>query len=167
MVLGGGFMLIKTDRFGDLELEKVQIINFPSGLPGFEDLHDFLILDIEETKPIYWLQSVENKYISLPVVNPFEIFGDYSVDINDDDIAELNIDSQMDLQLVHVVVIPVDMTEMTANMVAPIVINSKLGIGKQTIIDSKDLLVRQPIYIDVMKTLIGGKSDAGSIEKER
>jgi flagellar assembly factor FliW len=159
-------MRVETDRFGDFELDEKNKIKFPLGLPGFEELHEFIVLKILETRPIYWLQSIENKYISLPVIIPFEIFEDYCIEVKDEEMEDLHIESQNDILVMNVIVIPENITEMTANMAAPIIINAKLGMGKQILIDSEDFSVRQPVYEDVMKVLSGGEADAGSDEKE-
>ena len=50
-------MLIDTDRFGTFDTKDSKLIEFPLGLPGFEELHYFIILEVGQTKPIYWLQS--------------------------------------------------------------------------------------------------------------
>ncbi len=159
-------MRVETDRFGDFELEEKNKIIFPSGLPGFEDLREFIVLKIMETKPIYWLQSIEDKYISLPVIIPFEIFEDYCIEIDDEEMNDLNIKSQNDILIMNVVVIPEDIKKMTANMAAPIIINAKRGIGKQVLIDARDLSVKQPVFEDIMKVISGGDQDAGSDKKK-
>lgn len=160
-------MIIETERFGDFDLQDSKVIEFTTGLPGFEELHNFIILKILDTKPIYWLQSTENKYVSLPVIIPFEVLDDYCIEIRDKELEELEIESQKDLLILNVVVIPEDMTKMTVNKAAPIIINAKLGRGKQIVIDAKELPVRYPVYEDVMKSLAnGGDTDASAIEKE-
>ncbi len=159
-------MKVETDRFGDFELDEKNKIMFPLGLPGFEELKEFIVLKILETRPIYWLQSIENKYISLPVIIPFEIYGDYSIEVKDEEMDDLSIESENDILVLNVVVIPENITEMTVNMAAPIIINAKRGIGKQVLVDAEDFLVRQPVYEDVMKVLSGGEADAGSDAQE-
>lgn len=160
-------MIIETERFGDFDLQDSKVIEFTTGLPGFEELHSFIILKILDTKPIYWLQSTENKYISLPVIIPFEIFDDYCIEIRDMEMEDLDIESQNDLLILNVVVIPEDMTKMTVNKAAPIIINARLGRGKQIIIDAKELSVRHPVYDEIMKSLKdGGDTDASVVEKE-
>jgi flagellar assembly factor FliW len=160
-------MFIQTERFGDFELKDSKVIDFPLGIPGFEELHKFIILEIGETRPMYWLQSTENKYIALPVIIPFEYVEDYYIEIRDNEMQDLNIESKNDLLIMNVVVIPKDMTKMTVNLAAPIIINAKLGIGKQIIIDAADLPIRYPIYDAIMKSLIGGSQDAGTLKESR
>lgn len=158
-------MYIETARFGNFDLKDSKVISFPDGLPGFEALREFIILEIPETRPLYWLQSTENKFISLPVIIPFELLDDYFLEIRENELKGLQVDNKNDLLVLNVVVIPEDTTKMTANLAAPIVINLKLGIGRQIVIDAADLPIRYPIYAAVMQKLKGGDADAGSIQK--
>ena len=159
-------MLIDTDRFGTFDTKDSKLIEFPQGLPGFEELHYFIILEVGQTKPIYWLQSTENKYIALPVILTFEILEDYYIDIRDNELEELNVETQNDLLVMNVVVVPEQIENMTVNLAAPIVINAVRGIGKQIIVDAKTMPIRKPIYEAIMKKLEkGGQGDAGAVEK--
>lgn len=159
-------MLIDTERFGSFDTKDSKLVNFPQGLPGFEDLHQFIILEVPQTKPIYWLQSTENKYIALPVILSFEIMDDYYIDIRENELEELMVESQNDLLVMNVVVIPEKIEEMTVNLAAPIIINAVRGIGKQIIIDAKTMPIRWPVYEAIMKSLDkGGEQDAGVVEE--
>ena len=156
-------MYVETERFGSFELDDDKIIDFPLGLPGFEELHKFIILEITESKPLYWLQSTENRYIALPTIIPFEFIEDSYIEVRDSELEELHIENQNDLIVLNVVVIPENMKETTANLAAPIIVNVKEGIGKQIIIDTAELPVRYPIYDVIMKSLNGGKENAGAL----
>lgn len=159
-------MLIETDRFGSFDTKDSKLIDFPQGLPGFEELHQFIILEVPQTKPVYWLQSTENKYIALPVILSFEIMDDYYIDIRENELEELQVESQNDLLVMNVVVIPEKIEDMTVNLAAPIIINAVRGVGKQIIIDAKTMPIRWPVYEAIMKSLDkGGEQDAGVVEE--
>ncbi len=160
-------MIIDTDRFGSFDTKDSKLIEFPLGIPGFEELRHFIILEIGQTKPIYWLQSTENKYIALPVILTFEILDDYYIDIRENELEDLFVESQTDLLVMNVVVIPEQAENMTVNLAAPIVINAKRGIGKQIIIDAQTLPIRWPVYEAIMKSLQGGEKDAGTVQEIR
>jgi len=163
-------MILQTLRFGDIEVDQNKKVIFTDGLPGFENLSMFFVLVLEDTSPIYWLQSMEDPAITLPVLNPFEILGDqYALEISDQEVETLRLDDEQDLLVVLVTVIPEDMSKMTANMAAPVLINVKRGIGKQVFIDNRECPVRFPIYVPMMAYLKGqidkqqeGNNDAGS-----
>ncbi|HPY36424.1 MAG: Flagellar assembly factor FliW [Firmicutes bacterium ADurb.Bin356] len=156
-------MLIETARFGDFELNESKLIEFPSGIPGFEELKSFIILEINETKPLYWLQSTQNKHISLPVIIPFELLDDYYIEIRENELEGLHIKDKNDLLILNVVVVPEKLPEMTANLAAPIIVNLKDGLGKQLLIDAAELPIKYPIYDAIRKKLQGGASDVGAI----
>ena len=50
-------MKITTTRFGELEVDKKDIIEFTEGLLGFENLKKFFIVDPGDQTLILWLQS--------------------------------------------------------------------------------------------------------------
>lgn len=160
-------MMIETERFGSFDTNDNKIIEFPWGLPGFEDLRKFIIVEVSETRPIYWLQSAENKYIALPVIVSFEVLSDYNIYIKEHELEGLFVESKNDLLILNVAVIPQNIKDMTLNLAAPIVINVKRGIGKQIIIDAKELPIRFPGYEAVMKSAKGGKADAGALSENR
>jgi len=157
-------MIIET-RFGTSETSENKIIDFPAGLPGFDDLRKFIIVEADNTKPIYWLQSIENKHIALPVIVSFAIINDYNIDIRENELEDLDLESKNDLLILNVVVIPEDVRKMTVNLAAPVVINAKRGIGKQIIIDAAELPLRFPVYEAIRNSLKGGEKDAGSLSE--
>lgn len=161
-------MLIETERFGIFELKDKKTLQFPNGIPGFEELRSFILLEAEENKPLLWLQSIENKHIALPVVIPFELIGDYYVDVRESELSDLNLEAPDDLLILCVVVIPEDVRKMTANLASPIVINAKRGVGKQLVIDAATLPLRFPIYDIIMQKLVGEeKANAGAVTQGR
>ena len=59
------FMQIETTRFGALDIEERKVIQFPDGLPGFEDRRLFTLVphhtaDGGKGSPFVWLQSLED-----------------------------------------------------------------------------------------------------------
>lgn len=162
-------MVIDTGRFGPVEIDENKIVKFQEGLPGFENLRKFAVINMEESRPLYWLQAIDDPLIALPVIDPFLVAEDYCVDINDEEIASLNIMREEDLLLLSVAVIPDEIERMTANLAAPILINIRQGLGKQIVIDSREYPIRYPIFEAVYKLLKGEKEgvvdNAGADQK--
>lgn len=158
-------MYIETERFGNFELADSKVITFPRGIPGFEELRKFIILEIADSRPLLWLQSVENKYIALPMIVAFDFIEDFYIGLRDSELEELDIEDESDLLVTNIVVIPEDIRKMTVNLAAPVVINVKRGIGKQIIIDAEELPTRYPIYEPIMNFLKGGRKDAGTVQE--
>ena len=63
-------MKINTTRFGELEVDKKDIIEFTEGLLGFENLTKFFIVDPGDQTLILWLQSVDDANTAFPIIEP-------------------------------------------------------------------------------------------------
>uniref|UniRef100_A0A831ZZR6 Flagellar assembly factor FliW n=1 Tax=Desulfacinum infernum TaxID=35837 RepID=A0A831ZZR6_9BACT len=66
-------MKIETARFGTLELDESTFIHFPWGIPGFEDLKRYVLLEHRQG-PFKWLQAVDHPDVAF-VVSPPDVFG--------------------------------------------------------------------------------------------
>lgn len=138
-------MKIKTAHFGEVEIDGSKVLFFESGLPGLEKYKRYILLSSEESRPVSWLQSVDEYKISLPVTDPFKICPDYSFDIPQDDINALDIRDVRDVFVLSVLVIPRSASIMTINLTAPIIINVHNNMGCQTILDDRKYRVRVPV----------------------
>lgn len=139
-------MIVETARFGSVEVDEDKVILFEDGLPGFESLTKYIILSPPELNPFHILQSVEDKDIALTIADPFLFKKDYSPLIKETVFDELKIEDNKDAALFTTIVIPEDYMKMTANLMAPILINSDKMLGKQVILDKGDYPVRYPIF---------------------
>lgn len=120
----------------NIECEKT--INFIDGIPGFEEYKKFVIVNnADEKNPFHRLQSVEDEELSFIIINPFIFKHDYEFDLPDWFIKKLEIESEQDLAIYTIVVVPGDITKMTANLLGPIIINTKNMTGKQIVLDDK------------------------------
>lgn len=145
-------MLLNTRRFGEIEISEERIIAFNEGIPGFEHLKRFIVILLDQTKPFYWLQAIDED-ISLPVISPFDVNPEYSPMIDDSVFNELELEREEDILVLNVAVIPDDMTKMTVNLAAPVLINVAKNLGKQIIIEGGEYQMRYNIFEIVMKLL--------------
>ena len=138
-------------KIGELEIEEEKIIKFERGIPGFENLREFVVVEKEESYPIMWLVSLDSPDVAIPVIDPWLVRIDYSVDIDEETIRELEIEGMEDLRILSVLVIPVgNPKEMTINLMAPIIINKRTGKGKQIIMENSGYGIRHRV-IDEME----------------
>lgn len=142
-------MKIKSTRFGVLEIDETKVINFPKGIPGFEQLRSFFILPVEGTEDIHWLHAVEDPAVALLVIDPFKFFQGYSFEIPDSDIEELSLQVPSEALVLAVITVPEDNPGgATANLVAPIVINTRLNRGKQVILTGSPYTTKHRLFPD-------------------
>jgi len=145
-------MIIKTMHFGEIEIDEKTIIVFEEGIPGFDDTKKFVILnDSENDTPFKWLQAVDEVYPALAMISPFEINMDYEIDVDSNTIDLLGIKNTDDVVIYSVVVIPEDVSKMTANLRAPIIINVANNKGCQMIMDNSSYQVKHYILEELVK----------------
>ena len=127
---------ITTTRFGEIEEDESKIVHFAAGLPAFEDEHEFIIIPYDEESPYVFLQSAVTPDLAFLMAIPFIFFPDYEFRLEDDVLESLALERQEDLLLYTLLTIPgKDIREMTANLLAPIVINSRTNEGCQIVLD--------------------------------
>lgn len=146
-------MLIKTRCFGEIDLEEDKILTFDNGILGFEDYKRYTILFNNEdgrTQIISWLQCVDEEMLAIPVINPLLVKEDYNPIIEDElfkSLGDLNDDN---LLVLLTMTIPSDLEKMTANLKAPLIINSDTKKGCQIIVENKDYEIKYKVY-EVLK----------------
>ena len=125
---------LSTNNFGNLSIEKENIITFEQGLLGFEELKQFAIIDVEECLPFEWLVSVEDPIVAFPILNPTLFFSDYKPSLSKDDLVSLNIKKEIDVEIFCIVMLGKKPEDVTLNLKGPILINMKNKMGKQVVL---------------------------------
>ncbi len=62
-------MQVNTTRFGIIEVAEKELIKFPWGVPGFEELKSYVLLEYKNG-PFQWLQSVDEPAVAFVVCSP-------------------------------------------------------------------------------------------------
>jgi flagellar assembly factor FliW len=124
---------LATKAYGLIDVDPRQKITFPRGLFGFESFKDYVLLDAER-QPFYWLQSADVEEMAFILINPFLFRPDYEVNINNEDLADIEIDSPEKALIFSIVTIPSGGEAMTANLQGPLIINRDTRAGKQAIL---------------------------------
>ena len=123
---------IIESRLGKREIRVDKIIRFPRGIIGFEDVHEFILLQIRENAPLLVLQSLEKPTLGLLVADPFVFIPDYTLHVGDAEQKLLQADSADELAVLVTATIPPGKPEETAlNLLGPILINHRAHLGLQ------------------------------------
>lgn len=134
-------MKIDSPSFGSLEVENNKIIEFPLGLPGFEDCKHFTLLE-GNTAPqsVAYLQSVDQPELAFSVTTPDLLGVHYEFDLSDEEIGLLKAERPEDLAVM--VILREDKAErrrandlpFKANLTAPLILNARSRRGLQKVI---------------------------------
>lgn len=154
-------MQIKSKLFGEIEIQDDKIITFEHGIMGFEELKKYaLVFDSDKPTPnkIMWLQSAEISDLAFPVIDPTLIMGEYNPVVEDEWLAPIGgYETEEDLLVLCILTVPSDISKMTANIKAPLIINGITKKGCQIIANNDEYSVRYNVYDILQKK----KEEAG------
>ena len=140
---------VTTSRFGELDIEEHRIVHFRDGIPAFEDEHEFVILPYDEDSPYYFMQSLKTPDLAFLMTVPFLFFPDYTFEIDDATVEELDIKPVDRVAYYSLVTIPnYSIRYMTANLLAPIVLNTANMQAKQLVLDKTDYTTKERLFPD-------------------
>ena len=147
-------MLIKTSRFGNVEVNEEDFLNFAEGLIGFNNLNKFVLLDDPTDEVFAWLQSCDDPDIAFPVLEPELFAQNYKIDLSRHDLNALGLERVDQARCFTIVTIPQDPTQMTANLKAPILINIKERAARQCVLQDSQLAIREPIFSKLQQRVV-------------
>jgi len=129
-------MQVNTSRFGSVEIEQDKLINFPWGIPGFEELKSYILLEYKNG-PFQWLQSVEEPSVAFVVCPPDAIGLEYKVPASKTDVISL--ERKEDLLVLNIVSFNREKGAMRFHVQSPLLFNASTRIGYQWTIDPEEL----------------------------
>jgi flagellar assembly factor FliW len=131
-------------RFGEIEYDPQNVVTFPEGLIGFEDLRQFIVMPNKKEGLLFWIQSVEDPEVALVLTDPTNFFLTYKVVPEEGERAKLDISEEDDsYSLVVVTVSP--QQEVTFNLMAPILFAPKTNRAIQVILEKSGYSTREPL----------------------
>lgn len=147
-------MQIQTTRFGSVSIKAEDVLNFPEGLLGFNELRQFVLLDDPSDEIFAWLQSCEEPNIAFPLLEPELFAPNYVVHLTKHDLEVLSLDSSRGARCFAIITIPQDPTLMTANLKAPVVINVAKRLARQCVLQDNQLAIREPIFARLQQRVV-------------
>jgi flagellar assembly factor FliW len=145
-------MNVNTSRFGNMEVDENSVITMPKGLIGFEDCTKYVLIEHRADTDFRWLQSIDEPGLAVVVVDPSKFYKEYEVEISDADAEKLSLTCEADATVMVIVSICNGGKDITANMAAPVVINSQQLVGAQIILQDSRYPVRHPLVAFVEQT---------------
>ncbi len=138
-------MKVVSRRFGTYEIPEKKIITFPEGILGFEDEKKYVILEDGADSPFKWLHAVDDPDLAFIIIDPRLFYPSYEIVLSKDDGEKLSLQNPEDAAVYVIVVIPEDPAQMTANLQAPLVINSQNRFGRQVVLSDNRYSLKHKI----------------------
>ncbi len=130
-------------RFGTVEIEPEDVIEFPFGLIGLGGLR-YALLDRNPGTGFLWLHAVDDPALALPVVDPHQFFSTFALEIAPEDRERTGLEDVTGAQLYVTVRATPNPLDITANLRAPLVILE--GRGYQVLNNNDDAALQAPLF---------------------
>lgn len=141
-------MIIESTRLGKLETEPAEFVAFPNGLPGFKDEQKFVFLPCSPDSPFFFMQSVTDPDLTFLLVEPFAMFSDYEFSLDKSVMADLALSDEQPPQIFNIVTATERPEEMTANLLAPVIVNPIRRIAQQIVLEKVPYTTRHRLFPD-------------------
>ncbi len=132
-------MKITSSRFGDFEVPDERAIQIVDGLLGIPDSTRYVVVEIDDDSPYFWVQSADQSELAFLATTPWLFYPDYEFELDDAVQAELGVETVEDVEVVVLLTVHRDgddVTALTANLLGPVVVNTETRRGKQLVLDS-------------------------------
>jgi flagellar assembly factor FliW len=139
-------ILIQSDQFGEFEVTPDLIYSFPKGIPGIPEFVEAVLVSatgtaefegLEVADSFWWLQDTKDPTVAFLCVDPWLVAAEYEVDF---DAEALGVEAPEDVMVLAIVTSHDD--GMTANLRAPLILNSKNRVAAQVVLDDPQWPIR-------------------------
>lgn len=121
-------------------------IAFLEGIPGFPTITRYSLIAYEKSPSFFRLQAADEPDLGFVVIDPLSFLPDYQPEFSRADLQSLEITDPESMVILSIVSVPQDNPQkMTANLMAPLLINSGLRRGKQIVLSNSAYAIREPI----------------------
>ncbi len=140
---------IQSVHLGELTVGEEDLIKFPKGIPGFEEVTEYVLCDVDETYS--YLQAVSAGEVAFIVTDPFLHFTDYEFQLSEELIEELQLSEEKGIAVRCIVTWNSDPSRITANLLAPLIFNISDRIGKQIVLQNTSYQTKQMLNSSTFK----------------
>ena len=146
-------------KFGEVTVEATSILTFPEGVPGFERLKRYGLVQVDEEAPFLRLLSLDEPAVAFVILNPTSIWPDYKPQLGKEELQGLELANDEDLELYCIVTLSSDPQHVTANLKGPIAINTVSMTARQIILVD-DTYTTKHSLLDVTKQKEGAQAES-------
>ncbi len=133
-------MKFETARFGLIEYDEEDILQFPEGLYGFEGENQFVLIPFDPNIdcPLQWMQSLTTPGLAFVVTDPHLYKPDYRWVMTPEEEKQIECSESDELKVLVIVTLPEIFTNMTGNFVAPLMINPRTQKARQVVLTTQE-----------------------------
>lgn len=145
-------MQIKTADFGEITVDEESIIHFPEGIPAFEEIHDYVLINVVEEIPyLYYMQGIGDDAPCFAVIDPYYFVASYVPHISPAEVKNLQCKGTEELRYLAIAIIEPEMEKSVMNLKSPLVICPETRKAKQIVLENDDYPLRYPLFVPTGK----------------
>lgn len=144
-----GPVLVTSTRFGRFEVDDERVLHVPGGLLGLPSSTGYVLVETgDDDSPYFWLQSVDESEVAFLATTPWSFFPDYELIIDDDELEALALRQPEDAEVFLLLTVHRDgeqVSDITANLLGPVVVNTATRRARQLVLDRSDYTTRMSL----------------------
>lgn len=137
-------VVVDSLLLGPLEIRMDTVLTFPAGVPGFELLQRYALVETQRDE-LVWLQSVDEPSLTFLLSDPFALVPGFEVDVPHADLVALGAGASQGSLLVLAVTQLHGGVPVSANLQSPIVIDRERRTGRQVVLPDSRYGMQHPI----------------------
>ena len=139
-------LIVETSRFGAVEVRSEAVITMAGPILGFPAARHFFLKCHSDNSPLMWFQSMEEPNLAFVVIDPRYILADYQPPLKPGLLKSLEAADSSSIDLLVILSIPSGGEgTITANLMAPLVINTETRLVAQPLFESSGYDCRWPV----------------------
>ena len=114
------------------------------GLFSFEETMEYVLKPVPDNPQFFWFEGKEEGP-SFIVTRPEYFFQDYIIEIPEEEIKDLY-PQEGEIMVYSIVTVPEKVIDMTANLLAPLLVNEKKGLARQVVLQNSHYTTKHYLF---------------------
>jgi len=131
----------------ELPSQTLPALEFVGPVAGFPEHRAFVLTEIDPASIVCAMRSLDDPEVRFLVMPPGPCFPDYEPEISDDWAETLGLTRAEDALVLVIVNVGASVADATANLLAPVVINTVTLRAAQVVLSDAELPLRAPLSV--------------------
>jgi flagellar assembly factor FliW len=134
--------VVRSRRFGHLEVRPDKIITFPTGLIGFEEYHEYILVQPDGLEPLSFLVACDNPEVAFPILAADLCSAGYAPTIPGDALDTVGAGAGEHVDILAICTTAPDTGTLHANLRGPVVVNTAAQLACQVVLHDSNYSLR-------------------------
>ncbi len=137
---------VMTSRFGEVEVRSDAVVTMAAPVLGFPQARHYFLKRHHDNSPLLWFQAIEDPDLAFVVIDPAYLVAGYRPEVRPPVLEALAVVESASLDVLVILSIPSGgKGVITANLMAPLLLNSEDRLAAQVLLDSGKYDCRWPV----------------------